>query len=71
MIMYKKKIAWMYYTNIELSKKFGGGSHWSKKPNDIAMIHDTNSCNRARLNRRMVLNRNHTQESSSNDKCLW
>ena len=69
--MYKKKIAQMYYTNIELSKKFGGGSHWSKKPNDIAMIHDTNSCNRARLNRRMVLNRNRTQESSSNDKCLW
>ena len=60
----------MYYTNIELSKKFGGGSHRSKKPNDIAMIHDTDSCNRKRLNRRMVLNLNRTRESSSNDKCL-
>ena len=60
----------MYYTNIELSKKFGGGSHRSKKPNDIAMIHDTDSCNRKKLNRRMVLNLNRTRESSSNDKCL-
>ena len=56
MIMYKKKIAQMYYTNIELSKKLGGGSHRSEKPNDIGMIHDTYSCNRASLNRRMVLN---------------
>ena len=60
----------MYYTNIELSKKFGGRSHRTKKPNDIAMIHDTDSCNRARLNRRMVLNLKHTMERSSNDKCL-
>ena len=70
MIMYKKKIAQIYYTNIESSKKFGGESHRSKKPNDIAMIHDTDSCNKARLNRQMVLNLNHTWESSSNDKCL-
>ena len=60
----------MYYTNIELSKKFGGRSHRSKKPNDIAMIHDTNSCNRARLNRLMVLNVKRTRERNSNDKCL-
>ena len=70
MIMYKKKIAQMYYTNIELSKKLGGGSDKSKKPNDVAMIHDTNSCNRATLNRRMVLNVKHTTERNSNDKCL-
>ena len=56
MIMCKKKIALMYYTNIELSKKLGGGSHRSKKPNDIAMIHDSYSCNRASLNWRTVLN---------------
>ena len=28
----------MYYTNIELSMKFGDGSHRSKKPNDRTMI---------------------------------
>ena len=69
-IMYKKRMAKMYSTNVESSKKSGGGSHRSKKPTDIEMIHDTSSYNRARLNRRMVLNLNHTQESSSNDKCL-
>ena len=51
MIVYKKKIAQMNYTNIELSKKLGCGSHRSKKPNDIAMIHDTYSCSRTSLNR--------------------
>ena len=60
----------MYYTNIELSKKLGGGSRRSKKPIDVAMIRDTNSCNRERLNRRMVLNVKHTRERNSNDKCL-
>ena len=58
MIMYKKRMAKMYYTNIVSSKKFGGGSHRSKKHIDIAMIHDTDSCKRARLNRQMVLNLN-------------
>ena len=28
-----------------------------KKPNEMAMIHDTDSCMRPRLNRQMVLNR--------------
>ena len=52
----------MYYTNIELSKKLGGGSHRSKMPNHIAMIHDTNSCNGARINRGMVLHLKQTME---------
>ena len=60
----------MYYTNLELSKKLGGGSHRSKMPNDIVMIRDTDSCNRARLNRQMVLNVKHTRERRSMDKCL-
>uniref|UniRef100_A0A7N2R8Q8 Uncharacterized protein n=1 Tax=Quercus lobata TaxID=97700 RepID=A0A7N2R8Q8_QUELO len=41
MIMNKKRMAKMYSTNIESSKKFGGGSHRSKKPDDISMTHDT------------------------------
>uniref|UniRef100_A0A7N2MUY5 Uncharacterized protein n=1 Tax=Quercus lobata TaxID=97700 RepID=A0A7N2MUY5_QUELO len=53
MIMYKKRMAKMHSTNIVSSKKFGGGSHRKKKHKDIAMIHDTDSCKRARLNRRM------------------
>ena len=60
----------MHSTNIVSSKKFGGGSHRSKKHKDIAMIHDTDSCKRARLNRRMVLNLNRTRESSSNAQYL-
>ena len=40
MIMYKKKMSKMYSTNIQSSKKFGGGIHKSKKPNDIAMTHE-------------------------------
>ncbi|KAL0007474.1 hypothetical protein SO802_008976 [Lithocarpus litseifolius] len=70
MIMYKKRMAKMYSTNIVSSKKFEGGSHRSKKHKDIAMIHDTYSCKRARLNRRMLLNLNRTRESSSNAQCL-
>ena len=70
MIMYKKRMAQMHSTNIVSSKKFGGGSHRSKKHKDIAMIHDTNSCKRARHNRQMVLNLNRTWESSSNAQCL-
>ncbi|KAL0008219.1 hypothetical protein SO802_009721 [Lithocarpus litseifolius] len=63
-------MAKMHSTNIVSSKKFGGGSHRSKKHKDIAMIHDTDSCKRARLKRRMVLNLNRTRESSSNAQCL-
>ena len=70
MILYKKKMSKMYSTNIQSSKKFGGGIHRSKKPTDIAMIHETYNCNRARLNRRMILNLNHTRESSKNAQCL-
>ena len=70
MIMYKKRMAKMHSTNIVSSKKFGGGSHRSKKHKKIAMIHDTDSCKWARLNRRMVLNLNRTRESSSNAQCL-
>ena len=70
MIMYKKKMSMMYSTNIQLSKKFGGGIDKSKKPNDIAMTHETYNCNRARLNRRVVLNLNRTRESSKNAQCL-
>ena len=39
-------------------------------PNDIVMIRDTDNCNRARFNRRMVLNVKHTRERRSKDKCL-
>ena len=60
MIMYKKKVAQMYYTNIELSKTFGGGTDRSKTPNHIAMIRDIDSCNRARIKKGMVLNLKHT-----------
>ena len=60
----------MYYTNIELSEKLGGRSGRSKMPNHIAMIHDTDSCNRARINRGMVLNLKHAMEKSLNDKYL-
>ena len=62
----------MHSTNIVSSKKFGGGRHRSKKHKDIAMIHDTDSCKRARLNRRMVLNLNLNRpwESISNAQCL-
>ena len=60
----------MYNTNIELSKKLGAGSDRRKKPNHIAMTHDIDNCDRARLNRRIVLNLKHTRERSSNDKCL-
>ena len=70
MILYKKKMSKMYSTNIQSSKEFGGGIHRSKKPNDIAMIHETYNCNRARFYRRMVLNLNHTRESSKNAQCL-
>ena len=70
MIMYKKRMAKMHSINIVSLKKFGGGSHRSKKDKDIAMIHDTDSCQRARLNKRMVFNLNCTRESSSNAQCL-
>ena len=50
MIMNKKRMTKMYSTNIESSKKFGGGSHRSKKPDDISMTHDTDGCKRAILN---------------------
>ena len=50
-IMYKKRMAKMYSTNVESSKKSGGGSHRSKKLDDISMTHDTDSCKRAILNR--------------------
>ena len=36
MIMNKKRMAKMYSTNIESSKKFGGGSHRNKKLDDIS-----------------------------------
>jgi len=39
-----------------------------KKPSEMAMIHDMDSCKRPRLNRWMVLNR--SWESSSIDQCL-